>query len=403
VLSAIRQQFFDQPQLREDTMNSRLNIQRTAPSELQVVSQPEILSVAPNAKMLSFHPLAEVFPIIEGRLFQELVDDVLEHGVQVPIWLLDGQILDGRNRFLAARAANVDCKARNYEGVDPTDFVVSLNIHRRNLDKSQLAMVATKIARLRVGANQHGGIPTPSQGQVADMLGISRELVGQARKVTESGNAELATAVQQGKVKLNAALKVVERPLEEQAVMFAAALQKITGAAAKPLEPHVLNNSGNNEWYTPAYIVELARSAMGDIDTDPASCATANLVVGATTYFTKKQDGLKQKWIGRVWLNPPYSKGLVGQFAEAAAHRFESGEIAQACVLVNNATETEWFHRLMDVASAVCFPRGRIKFLNEDALEANSPLQGQAVLYLGGDARLFTAAFESIGRVLSTS
>lgn len=383
-------------------MNSRLQIQLTAPRELQVVSQPAVFTLAPDDKELSFHPLAEVFPIIEGRLFQELVDDVLEHGVREPIWLLDGQILDGRNRFLAARAANVDCEARNFEGLDPTDFIVSLNIHRRNLDKSQLAMVATKIARLRIGANQHVGIPTPSQAQVADMLGISRELVGQARKVTECGTAELSTAVQQGKVTLNAALKIVELPLEEQAAMLAAGLQKIAGAAVKAVEPHVLNNSGNNEWYTPAYVVELARSSMGDIDTDPASCATANLIVGATTYFTKKQDGLKQKWIGRVWLNPPYSKGLIGQFAEAAADRFESGEIAQACVLVNNATETEWFHRLMDVASAVCFPRGRIKFLNEEALEANSPLQGQAVLYLGGDARLFTAAFESIGRVLST-
>ena len=358
--------------------------------------------MAPDAKMLSFHPLAEVFPIIEGKLFQELVDDVLEHGVQVPIWLLDGQILDGRNRFLAARAANVDCKARNFEGVDPTDFVVSLNIHRRNLDKSQLAMVATKIASLRVGANQHVGIPTPSQGKVADMLGISRELVGQARKVAESGTAELATAVQQGKVKLNAALKIVELPREEQAAMLAAGLQKTIRAAARPFEPHVLNNSGNNEWYTPAYIIELARSSMGEIDTDPASCATANLIVGATTYFAEKQDGLKQKWSGRVWLNPPYSKGLMAPFAEAVAERFESGEIEQACVLVNNATETEWFHRLMDVASAVCFPRGRIKFQNEDDVKANSPLQGQAILYLGKDKTLFTAAFETMGRVLST-
>jgi phage N-6-adenine-methyltransferase len=25
------------------------------------------------------------------------------------------------------------------------------------------------------------------------------------------------------------------------------------------------------------------------------------------TYFTRKQDGLKQRWHGKAWLNPPYS------------------------------------------------------------------------------------------------
>ena len=155
------------------------------------------------------------------------------------------------------------------------------------------------------------------------------------------------------KLTLNAAVKVAELPLREQAALLSDGLQDLGKAAAKQRKHHVTQNSGCNEWYTPPRIIELARSAMGDIDLDPASCATANIIVGATRYFTAVENGLNQEWSGKVWLNPPYSQGLMAPFAEATATKFESGEFEQACILVNNATETEWFHRLMDVASAV--------------------------------------------------
>ncbi len=82
---------------------------------------------------------------------------------------------------------------------------------------------------------------------------------------------------------------------------------------------------------------------MGSIDCDPASAEIANRTVKATVYFTKEQDGLKQKWNGNVWMNPPYAQPLMSQFAAAVAAKFAGGEIKQACVLVNNATETESF------------------------------------------------------------
>jgi ParB family chromosome partitioning protein len=384
-------------------MTSHLNIaSETASSVVPLDSSPRTFSVAPDAPNLAFHPLANIFPLLDDQAHDKLVADVREHSVREPIWLLDGQILDGRNRWRAAKAANVECRAREYKGADAASFVVSLNLHRRHLNTSQRALVATRLASLKLGANQHVGSPTPTQTQAAEMLNVSRDSVIQARKVVECGVPKLLAAVERGQVTVNAAAKVAELPQNVQAGLVAAGAKEIRKTAATlGSTHHVSKNSGNNEWYTPPWVIELARSSMGDIDTDPASCATANLIVGATTYFTAKQDGLKQKWSGRVWLNPPYSQGLVGHFVEALATKFGSDEIDQACVLVNNATETEWFHRLMDVASAVCFPRGRIKFQNESGLKRNSPLQGQAILYLGRDAELFTAAFESIGRVLA--
>ena len=79
---------------------------------------------------------------------------------------------------------------------------------------------------------------------------------------------------------------------------------------------HVAQNSGENEWYTPPQFIESARLVMGSIDTDPASNPIANATVKATRFFTKDEDGLKQKWEGNVWMNPPYAQPLVARFAE---------------------------------------------------------------------------------------
>ena len=84
---------------------------------------------------------------------------------------------------------------------------------------------------------------------------------------------------------------------------------------------HVANNSGNDEWYTPKEYVDSARKVMGSIDTDPASCKTAQAWIKSGIYYDEKSDGLKQKWSGNVWLNPPYSQPLIANFSEALCIR----------------------------------------------------------------------------------
>jgi phage N-6-adenine-methyltransferase len=160
---------------------------------------------------------------------------------------------------------------------------------------------------------------------------------------------------------------------------------------------HVSANSGENEWYTPPEFIEAAREVMGGIDLDPASCETAQVNVKATRFFTADDDGLEKKWSGRVWLNPPYSKDLICQFAAKVV--LESRNFDQAIVLVNNATETAWFHQISSVALGVCFLRGRVRFLDKSGKPANTPLQGQAVFYIGGNGRKFERVFRRYGLV----
>lgn len=162
---------------------------------------------------------------------------------------------------------------------------------------------------------------------------------------------------------------------------------------------HVGHNSGKNEWYTPAEFIESARRAMGSIDCDPASSKVANKTVGAGVFFDAKQDGLKQEWNGNIWMNPPYAQPLISKFATAVVEKFNGGEIKQACVLVNNATETGWFQGMLASASAVCFVKGRVKFLDPQG-NPGAPLQGQAVIYLGKKAVHFSTAFQTFGPVL---
>jgi N6-adenosine-specific RNA methylase IME4/ParB-like chromosome segregation protein Spo0J len=176
-----------------------------------------------------FHPLANVFPLIEGSEFDELVSDIRERGLHEPIVVLEDMILDGRNRYRACMAAGVEPTFTVYTGDDPLAYVISLNLKRRHLDESQRAMVAAKLATLKLGDNQHSeGLPI---GRGSELLNVGERTVARAREVQEHGAPELVHAVEQGVVSVTAAADIATQPIEEQREIVARGEREILRAA----------------------------------------------------------------------------------------------------------------------------------------------------------------------------
>lgn len=190
-----------------------------------------------------WHPYADIFPWIEGEAFRDLVEDIRQHGVREPIVFHEGKILDGRNRYMAARELGVDYPRIEYDGDDPLGFVISLNLKRRHLTESQRAMVATRLAKLEKGrpvednsANLRifdGDQPAPkvTQSDAARMLNVSERSIQTARKVQEHGAPELVEAVETGKVSVSAAADIATKPRPEQVEIVARGEKEILEAA----------------------------------------------------------------------------------------------------------------------------------------------------------------------------
>lgn len=167
---------------------------------------------------MNFHPLSELFPLMQGREFDELVADIEQNGLREPVWLYDGLILDGRNRWRACNQIGAEAATRAYEGDNPLKFVISLNLHRRHLNESQRAMVAARIATLPQGARTDiASIDAMSQPQAAELMSVGRASLQRAREVLTSGTPGLVAAVEAGEIPVSAAAAIARRPAAEQA------------------------------------------------------------------------------------------------------------------------------------------------------------------------------------------
>lgn len=125
------------------------------------------------------------------------------------------------------------------------------------------------------------------------------------------------------------------------------------------------NTTNNDEWITPAYIVE----ALGNFYLDPCSPSIPPNKL-TEIFYTKAEDGLTKAWSGRVWLNPPYGKETFKWLAKLADHK-------AGIALIFARTETRGFHtEVWEKAHSVFFFKGRLSFLyvtGKKASTANAP------------------------------
>ena len=355
-----------------------------------------------------------MIPPLSAEERQQLEENVVEHGGArdpLVVWAAKGKLtlLDGHNRYEICTRLELpfdihELRFRNRE--EAADWIDKNQLGRRNLDSRQMSLLrGRRYNRTKKTPTEAGGL----KGKAMDNLSTASLLAAEhgVNEKTIRRDGEFAEAVEALGIEREVVSGQIDAPKHE-IVAAAKTLpetptqeQVAEAVEAVKARPHVANNSGDNEWYTPAEYINAARSVLGGFDLDPASNPVANEVVGAEEFYTAESDGLSQDWAGRVWMNPPYESGLIGRFAEKLCETFEAGDVTSAVVLVNNATETRWFQAIAAQASAVCFPKGRVKFWHprKEAV----PLQGQAVLYLGDDAGAFVEKFSSFGFCMEVS
>ena len=164
---------------------------------------------------------------------------------------------------------------------------------------------------------------------------------------------------------------------------------------------HLARSSSDENWFTPEVFIRSARKVFGgDIDTDPASSIIANEIVQARVFYTVEDNGLLQNWMGNVWLNPPYTRGVINRFMEKLKYEFETtGHTQQFITLTNNTTDSKWFATLASISAAMVFPSFRISYWNLHRTK-NKPLQGQVFCYGGHNVFGFLHEFAQYGTAL---
>jgi predicted HTH domain antitoxin len=170
---------------------------------------------------MEFHPIADLFPLMEGDEFEALCTDIAANGLLEAIWTAEGKIIDGRNRFRACQRTGTEPRFREWSGGEGSlvSFVVSLNLNRRHLNESQRAMLAAKLANVD-GAGRPKEIPQIcgiiSQADAAKMLNVSERTISSARKIQKDGVPELTKKIESGRISVAAAARIAELPKRRQ-------------------------------------------------------------------------------------------------------------------------------------------------------------------------------------------
>ena len=147
----------------------------------------------------------------------------------------------------------------------------------------------------------------------------------------------------------------------------------------------------NNEWYTPPFIIELAREVLGNIDLDPASNDIAQQWVNSKTFYTEETNGLDKPWPGKVWCNPPYSTALLKRFTKKFLEEYENGNMKEGIMLTNSGTDTIWGLPLQQGLQV--YTNGRISFLQPDLTEKGKGSRGSLFTYFGPNPQKFIEVF----------
>jgi hypothetical protein len=151
--------------------------------------------------------------------------------------------------------------------------------------------------------------------------------------------------------------------------------------------------SARGDWRTPPEIVEALHLLWdGPPDLDP--CAPVEPPhIGRVNLCVPVHDGLAERWSGTVYVNPPF--GDLDDWAAKCASEAKLG--AEIVLLLPARTDTRYWHAHVSTAKAICFLRGRLKFVGAPGA---CPFP-TALVYWGPRPWLFHRVFAARGMVVA--
>ena len=195
------------------------------------------------------HPLSAAFPAMQADEFQSLVDSIESIGVQNPITLLDGMVIDGWHRYKAATSLGMDCPTVELDDKDPRDFVLAQNKARRNLTASQRAAAVTSVYQWRPHGDQRSAVTADrvkTTKELAAIAGVGTRSIEQAKTVQATGVKAVQDAVKTGSVSVEVAAAVAKLPAKEQKKIAAKGADAMRQAVkpAPVVAPEPANDDG---------------------------------------------------------------------------------------------------------------------------------------------------------------
>lgn len=188
---------------------------------------------------LKLHPYCELFPQLPPEKITELAGRIKANGQLDDIVLLEGKILDGRNRYLACLEAGVEPRTVGFVGADPLEFVIDKNLTRRHLTESQKALIAADYATRKRGQHDKDSnrstdpFEAGTIAEAAEKLNISEGSVKRGKTVREKGSKSIQKLVKDGELSVSAAATVAKLPKEKQSKLAARGAEAVKNAAAK--------------------------------------------------------------------------------------------------------------------------------------------------------------------------
>ncbi|MFT7582755.1 MAG: hypothetical protein ACI9MR_004438 [Myxococcota bacterium] len=213
------------------------------------------------------HPACAMLPLMSEAAVAEMAADIQANGQQQPIWVYQGQILDGRNRLRACEIGGMVPEIQEWTGEDPVRWVLSLNFHRRHLTDSQKAVVGARAEALLTSRAEHlaeSPVVTPTapvadSGADADagaeakvvappskrmlamearrtaavLVNVSPQAIARGRKLLDRAVPELVSAVERGVVSVTQASRVAELSPARQTEVVALGDEAVVGEARR--------------------------------------------------------------------------------------------------------------------------------------------------------------------------